>query len=242
MYSLEPWQSPVLDQAELPVGQNWFDLSLIDEPESFNGETQEIDDAMYVPVSEQYLDQDTASLYDHFLSSNAPFSEHRQITSLPVDSWGNPIDMSTPRSSRISCHRYLKEEHGTRRSTSSTETECSNEDDQQGHVCQECNKLFRNLQELDRHTKGVEHKAWRCAEPFCGRTYARRDTFLRHRATHKDKGHACSVCSLRNKQKVFKRKDHLKEHMRNCHSKGTDATSVENARFVRSPREPNYAS
>lgn len=76
------------------------------------------------------------------------------------------------------------------------------------------------------------YKGWRCTEPSCGKLYARRDTYIRHRATHKDKSHACMTCQSDNKQKVFTRKDHLNEHIRNCHSKGMDARSVGDSRFV----------
>lgn len=97
------------------------------------------------------------------------------------------------------------------------------DDDVQRLICLECGLEFENLQGLDRHTKSSQHKAWRCQEVGCGKTYARRDTYLRHRTKHTDSVHACSICSRDKKNKVFKRKDHLKEHMRNCHSRSVDA-------------------
>lgn len=95
--------------------------------------------------------------------------------------------------------------------------ECLQDDDIQRLMCSECGRDFDNLQGLNRHTMSSQHKAWRCQELGCGKTYARRDTFLRHRTTHTDSGHTCNVCADNDKHKMFKRKDHLKEHMRNCH-------------------------
>ena len=94
-------------------------------------------------------------------------------------------------------------------------------------VCGECGLKFENLQGLDRHTRSSLHRGWRCQEAGCGKTYARRDTFLRHCMKHTDSVHACSVCSRSKKHKVFKRKDHLNEHIRNCH-----ARSVVGRRYV----------
>ena len=98
------------------------------------------------------------------------------------------------------------------------------DDEIQRLMCSECGLEFENLQRLDRHSKSSLHKAWRCQEDGCGKTYARRDTFLRHRIKHTDSAHTCKICTRSNKNKVFKRKDHLKEHMRNCHSHSVDRT------------------
>ena len=78
--------------------------------------------------------------------------------------------------------------------------------------------------ECDRHSGSIHHRAghakqtaWRCPEPGCGKSYGRRDTFLRHQNAHKVDSHPCKICSKEKKQKSFKRKDHLKEHVRKCH-------------------------
>jgi hypothetical protein len=233
MASLDSWQPWNPDRPDLSAEQVWPDAAYMAESQFFASESFENESAMYTPVRGDYPGQDIADSYGQSVSLFAPFDgcAYRQDPSLIVNAFASPFDTNTPRFTGGEYPRF-KEKPGTSRSNSSTETECSNEDDQQGHACQECNKVFRNLQELDQHTKRVPHKAWKCAEPFCGRTYARRDTFLRHRATHKDKSHACYICSHHNKQKVFARKDHLKEHIRNCHSKGTEATSVDGARSV----------
>jgi hypothetical protein len=110
-------------------------------------------------------------------------------------------------------------------STSSWDTDCSQDESSQRLSCSECTRAFDNLSALNKHTQSTSHKAWRCVEAGCEKTYARRDTFLRHRVAHRDDAlnHVCLVCLQLNKRKVFRRKDHLRDHMRNCHSKGIDS-------------------
>lgn len=93
------------------------------------------------------------------------------------------------------------------------------EEGSQRLACSECRKDFANMRALDKHTQKTSHKAWRCSEPECGKSYARRDTFLRHRAAHKENSHPCFACFREGREKVFKRKDHLREHVRSCHTK-----------------------
>jgi hypothetical protein len=108
--------------------------------------------------------------------------------------------------------------------TYSWDTDYTPEELSQRLECSACSKTFSNLKALDKHTQSTSHKAWRCREPGCGKSYARRDTFLRHRSKHSDNGHSCLDCLREGKEKVFKRKDHLNEHTRSCHSKGNDGT------------------
>lgn len=110
-------------------------------------------------------------------------------------------------------------------------TEYSQEEAHQCYICAQCKKAFEGLQTLDKHAKADAHKAWKCLEPGCAKAYVRRDTFLRHRAAHTDSGHACDICSKQSKHKWFKRKDHLSEHVRKCHSEGA-------SRFVRRVSKP----
>jgi hypothetical protein len=111
----------------------------------------------------------------------------------------------------------------------SCDTDCSRDGSHQRLSCSECARPFENLSALNKHTQSTSHKAWRCVEAGCEKTYARRDTFLRHRVAHRDDAlnHVCLVCLQINKSKVFRRKDHLRDHMRKCHSK-----KVESRRFV----------
>jgi hypothetical protein len=105
-----------------------------------------------------------------------------------------------------------------------TESTLELEEVSQQLKCSECSKTFSNLRTLDKHTQSTSHKAWRCREPGCWKSYARRDTFLRHRSTHSDNSHTCLDCLRDGKKKAFKRKDHLSEHIRSCHPKCNDGT------------------
>ncbi|KAM0723293.1 hypothetical protein Q7P37_001494 [Cladosporium fusiforme] len=114
-------------------------------------------------------------------------------------------------------------------SSSGTVSSTLGEKETERNSCPECSQMFETLQALDRHTRSTSHKAWKCSEPGCKKAYVRRDTFLRHRMAHGSNSHACLVCLNGGKQKVFKRKDHLAEHIRNCHSRSKGA---DGARFV----------
>lgn len=105
-------------------------------------------------------------------------------------------------------------------STSSWDTDCPQDESCQPISCSECTRAFENLSALNKHTQSTSHKAWRCAEAGCEKTYVRRDTFLRHRVAHRDDAlnHVCLVCLQINKRKVFRRRDHLRDHVRKCHS------------------------
>lgn len=96
----------------------------------------------------------------------------------------------------------------------------------QPHECSQCRSNFPSLQLLDQHAKIESHKAWKCYEEGCGKAYARRDTFMRHQLKHGGSGHACGTCKRGGKDKVFKRKDHLAEHVRKCHGPGNDTSRL----------------
>lgn len=112
-----------------------------------------------------------------------------------------------------------------RNSSSSCDAECTQEEASQRITCSECSRDFANLGALGKHTQETLHKAWRCSEPDCGKSYARRDTFLRHKVTHKKNGHPCLACANDGRQKVFKRKDHLREHVRKCHPMSSESNA-----------------
>jgi hypothetical protein len=138
-----------------------------------------------------------------------------------IDAYAEPRGFVNQRHIPFIATLETKHEPGTSPSMLS-DNDRRNDDEVQRLICLECGLEFENLQGLDRHTKSSQHKAWRCQESGCGKTYARRDTYLRHRIKHTDSVHACNICSRSKKNKVFKRKDHLKEHMRNCHSRSVD--------------------
>jgi hypothetical protein len=91
--------------------------------------------------------------------------------------------------------------------------------------CTECQQVFDSLHLLEQHTKKESHKIWRCLERNCGKAYPRRDTLSRHQLKHSAKGHACALCQQNDKRKVFKRRDHLAEHIRKRHSSSTDGSN-----------------
>jgi hypothetical protein len=141
-----------------------------------------------------------------------------------VDGWARHGGFVTSQQTPCSIAGKPKHERGTIPSTLS-DRDNRQADETQYLRCSECGLEFENLQGLDKHSKSSLHKAWRCHEIGCGKTYARRDTYLRHRTKHTDSAHTCYACLQENKHKVFKRKDHLKEHLRNCHP-----TSVNSSR------------
>jgi hypothetical protein len=138
-----------------------------------------------------------------------------------IDAYAEPRGFVTQRQVPFTTTLETKHEPGTSPSML-PDSDRRTDDEVQRLICLECGLEFENLQGLDRHTKSSQHKAWRCQEAGCGKTYVRRDTYLRHRTKHTDSVHACNICARGKKNKVFKRKDHLKEHMRNCHSRSVD--------------------
>ena len=86
------------------------------------------------------------------------------------------------------------------------------------YVCKWCSEPFLTSQSLEAHAKSEGHRTYVCNEGGCGRTFARRDTFVRHMTTHRNSDvHTCRICLQRSKRRIFKRKDHLYQHMRNRH-------------------------
>lgn len=101
--------------------------------------------------------------------------------------------------------------------SSSTKGERTRSVGSQSIECPECQQTFDNLHLLEQHTIKEAHKAWKCLERNCGKAYPRRDTLSRHQLKHSAKGHECTTCQRDGKRKVFKRKDHLAEHIRKRH-------------------------
>lgn len=84
-------------------------------------------------------------------------------------------------------------------------------------LCAQCNQTFSTSQELERHARYIQHKAYVCKE--CKKGFSRRDTFGRHVVTHRVSAglHQCEICKASNVEAAFKRKDHLEQHKRNRH-------------------------
>ena len=198
----------------------WLDDELTNEPLFW---TNAVDNADFSPQSwaDTELEelQRTDSVPTAIFRPDIPYPELAHPSS--IDGYAGKGGIITQRKSSHTATPETKQERGTTPSISS-DRERRQDSEVERLVCSECRLEFENLQGLDRHTRSSLHKGWRCQEVGCGKTYARRDTFLRHRIKHTDSVHPCNVCSRSKKHKVFKRKDHLKEHMRNCHSRSVD--------------------
>ncbi|XP_042366404.1 zinc finger protein PLAG1 [Plectropomus leopardus] len=76
--------------------------------------------------------------------------------------------------------------------------------------CQECQKAFNSLEKLKVHSYShTGERPYRCSHPACAKAFVSKYKLLRHMATHSpEKNHKCSYC-----EKMFHRKDHLKNHL-----------------------------
>jgi len=84
--------------------------------------------------------------------------------------------------------------------------------------CHICGLQFDSLALLEQHSRKAFHRIHCCNYPGCGKSYYRRDVFIRHKAKHRDgESHICRLCQCLGQEKAFKRKDHLNQHVRNCH-------------------------
>jgi len=88
------------------------------------------------------------------------------------------------------------------------------------YTCRECERRYSNSYKLEQHAKMENHKAYQCNFFDCGRGYSRRDSYVRHIASHKGFGHhVCGICARSGQIKTFKRRDNLIQHERACHAK-----------------------
>ena len=200
----------------------WFDDAYTCEPESSSSAIKEIESVPRVWTETDFDElQRTDSVPTAIFYPDVPSPEFAHPSS--IDAYGRQKGTVSDQRTPSSTAGRTKQERASTPAVHS-DREYRQEDEAQRLICSECGLEFENLQGLDKHSKSTQHKAWRCQEVGCGKMYARRDTFLRHRIKHTDNVHPCHTCSRINKHKVFKRKDHLKEHMRNCHSRSVDGT------------------
>ncbi|KAM3593509.1 uncharacterized protein V6R79_014549 [Siganus canaliculatus] len=77
-------------------------------------------------------------------------------------------------------------------------------------TCQECQKAFNSVEKLKVHSYShTGERPYRCSHPDCTKAFVSKYKLLRHMATHSpEKNHKCSYC-----EKMFHRKDHLKNHL-----------------------------
>uniref|UniRef100_A0A8C5HDJ5 C2H2-type domain-containing protein n=1 Tax=Gouania willdenowi TaxID=441366 RepID=A0A8C5HDJ5_GOUWI len=76
--------------------------------------------------------------------------------------------------------------------------------------CQECEKAFNSVEKLKVHSYShTGERPYGCSHPDCTKAFVSKYKLLRHMATHSpEKNHKCSYC-----EKMFHRKDHLKNHL-----------------------------
>lgn len=76
--------------------------------------------------------------------------------------------------------------------------------------CLECQKAFNSLEKLKVHSYShTGERPYCCSHPDCTKAFVSKYKLLRHMATHSpEKTHKCSYC-----EKMFHRKDHLKNHL-----------------------------
>ncbi|XP_067305542.1 zinc finger protein PLAG1 [Pseudorasbora parva] len=76
--------------------------------------------------------------------------------------------------------------------------------------CQLCEKAFNSLEKLKVHSYShTGERPYRCTHTDCTKAFVSKYKLLRHMATHSpEKTHKCSYC-----EKMFHRKDHLKNHL-----------------------------
>lgn len=76
--------------------------------------------------------------------------------------------------------------------------------------CQECQKYFNSVEKLKVHSYShTGERPYCCSHPDCNKAFVSKYKLLRHMATHSpEKNYKCSYC-----EKMFHRKDHLKNHL-----------------------------
>nr|XP_057916942.1 zinc finger protein PLAG1-like [Doryrhamphus excisus]XP_057916943.1 zinc finger protein PLAG1-like [Doryrhamphus excisus] len=76
--------------------------------------------------------------------------------------------------------------------------------------CEDCQKVFNSVEKLKVHSyTHTGERPYFCSQPGCTKAFVSKYKLLRHMATHSpEKSHKCSFC-----EKMFHRKDHLKNHL-----------------------------
>jgi len=91
--------------------------------------------------------------------------------------------------------------------------------------CAQCHSDFERQKNLDQHGEETMHAAYKCRYPGCASESTRIGDLHRHQLKHKQKvpRHPCPHCRKYRGNNGFKRKDHLRQHIRNYHHIDADA-------------------
>jgi len=89
----------------------------------------------------------------------------------------------------------------------------------QRYTCGPCQEGFERAAELQRHAASAGHATYRCRS--CPKQYTRPDSLARHVAKKHDsfKSGPCDVCTGAGVTKIFSRKDHYHQHLREVHAR-----------------------
>ncbi|KAE9379950.1 hypothetical protein N431DRAFT_122026 [Stipitochalara longipes BDJ] len=85
--------------------------------------------------------------------------------------------------------------------------------------CAQCGIGCGSLKDLDKHGDQTMHAAYICRYPDCGTECTRIAELIRHQLAHRSTvpRYACLHCRKYRGANGFKRKDHLRQHIRNYH-------------------------
>jgi len=83
-------------------------------------------------------------------------------------------------------------------------------------TCHQCKRNFSRVVDMELHGREEGHKPFACS--LCPKLFSRQDALTRHREIHKSlKRYACQYCEKYRGQSAFKRRDHLRQHLRKKH-------------------------
>jgi len=93
------------------------------------------------------------------------------------------------------------------------------------YSCAQCGSGFYSQKNLDQHGEATMHAAYKCRYPECASESTRIGDLHRHQLKHKRivPRHPCPHCRKYRGNNGFKRKDHLRQHIRNYHHIDADA-------------------
>lgn len=84
------------------------------------------------------------------------------------------------------------------------------------HTCPICHITFSRASEIEDHARETKHKPFACT--ICKTLFSRQDALTRHREIHESqKRYPCAWCEKYRGPGAFRRRDHLRQHLRKKH-------------------------